>query len=243
LLHNLIANICPYLPALAASSPIYEGKLGENVDNRLTFYMLNQKEVPSVTGDVIPEYVSSFSEYRIKIIEKYSSDMAEAGADQLILHQDWVNSRGAVFRFDRKAIEIRLMDEQECVKSDVALSCFTRALLRGLLEEEADLLPHELLVKDFGSIMTEGLNANTLHPKGHTARQVCRHLLRVAEKNASEEEKKYLPIVQKRIERGNLSEMIREEVKKKAQKTDLKEAVINVYSKLAESLIDNQSYF
>jgi gamma-glutamyl:cysteine ligase YbdK (ATP-grasp superfamily) len=28
LLHNMISNICPYLPALSASSPIFEGKFG-----------------------------------------------------------------------------------------------------------------------------------------------------------------------------------------------------------------------
>jgi len=75
-LYNLLANVCPYLPAFLASSPIYEGRLGEDVDNRLSFYKLNQREVSPVTGDVVPEYVSSFNEYRQKIIEKYSSEMA-----------------------------------------------------------------------------------------------------------------------------------------------------------------------
>lgn len=243
LLHNVLANVCAYLPAIAASSPIYEGKFGKDDDNRLNFYMLNQKEVPSVTGDVVPEYASSFSEYRKEIIGKYSSDIARKGADKLILNKDWVNSRGAIFRFDRRAVEIRVMDEQECVRSDVALSCFIRALARGLLEREAELLPHEVLVKDFNSIVAHGLNAKTLHPSGHTARQVCQHLLRIAQESALEEEKKYLSIVQKRIQCGNLSEIIRERVGKKVQKTDFEEAVVNVYSQLTKRLMDNQPYF
>jgi gamma-glutamyl:cysteine ligase YbdK (ATP-grasp superfamily) len=243
LLHNLLAVACAYLPALTASSPIYESKIGEDHDNRLKFYMSNQVEVPSVTGDVIPEYVSSFSEYRTKIIEHYTSDMAHAGADQLILHKDWVNSRGAVLRFDRRAIEIRVMDEQECIKSDVAASCFTRALVRGLLKEEAELYPHEMLVKDFNSIVAHGLNARTLHPHGGTARQVCQHFLRIASDNALEEEKEYMSIMQKRIESGSLSELIREGVEKKAQKTDLEEAIVSVYSKLIRSLVNNEPYF
>ena len=37
LLHNLLAQICAYLPAITASSPVYEGKFGKNVDNRLHF--------------------------------------------------------------------------------------------------------------------------------------------------------------------------------------------------------------
>jgi gamma-glutamyl:cysteine ligase YbdK (ATP-grasp superfamily) len=242
-LHNLLANVCPYLPAFTASSPIFEGMFGKDVDNRLHFYKLNQREVPSVTGDVVPEYVSSFSEYRERIIEKYSFEMAQAGAEELILHKDWVNSRGVIFRFERKAVEIRVMDEQECIKSDVALSCFIRALLRGLLNENVQLLPHEVLVKDLNSVIARGLEADIGPPDGRTAPKVCQHLFQIAQENASEPEKKYLPIVKKRIDSGSLSDRIHERVEKKAQKTDFKEAVVSVYSKLAESLMDNQPYF
>jgi gamma-glutamyl:cysteine ligase YbdK (ATP-grasp superfamily) len=243
LLHNLLANICPYLPAIAASSPIYEGGVGKYVDNRLHFYKENQIEVPSVTGDVIPEYITSFKQYRREIIDRYSHDMAAAGTDRLLLGKDWVNSRGVIFRFDRKALEIRVMDEQECVKSDVALSCFIRAVLRGLMIEKTELLPHEMLTRDFNSVVSDGLDAQLQNPSGRTAREACRSLLQIAFKNASEEEKKYLPIVQKRIEQGNLSEILRDRIQRKSRKTNLKEAVVSVYSRLAESLVDNQPYF
>lgn len=243
LLHNLLANICPYLPAIAASSPIYESKFGENIDNRLHFYMLNQKEVPSITGDVIPEYIYSFGQYGRDIIERYSSDLANAGVNKLLLHKDWVNSRGVIFRFDRKALEIRVMDEQECIKSDVALSCFTRAVLRGLMREKIEFLPHEILVKDFNSIIASGLNSKVSHPYGSTARQVCQRFFNIAWANATEEEKRYLPTVQRRIEYGSLSEIIRKRIHVKMQKTDLREAIISVYSMLIKSLKDNQPYF
>lgn len=239
-LHNFLANVIAYLPALTASSPIYEGKFGRDVDNRLRFYKLNQREIPSVTGDVIPEYVSSLIEYRQRIIEKYSSQMAEAGADKLMLHKDWVNSRGVIFRFDRKAVEIRVMDEQECIKSDVAISCYIRALLRGLLVENIQLLPHEILVDDYNSIVAEGLKAC---PTGRPARNICQAFYEIAWKNASKEEKKYLPLIKKRIDKGNLSETIRLAVQKKAQKTTMKEAIVSIYSKLWESLIQNQPFF
>jgi len=243
LLHNLLANICAYLPAICASSPIYEGKLAKNVDNRLFFYVQNQKEVPSITGDVIPEYASSFKQYRKEIIEGYSSDLADAGAEESLLYKDWVNSRGVIFRFDRKAVEIRVMDEQECVKSDVALSCFIRAVLRGLMRETVEFLPHEILVKDFNSVVVDGLKAKVLHPHGSTARKVCQHFFKIALENATKEEKKYLPIIQKRIERGSLSEIIRNRILIKAQKTDFREAIIYIYSRLIKSLMDNQPYF
>jgi gamma-glutamyl:cysteine ligase YbdK (ATP-grasp superfamily) len=243
LMHNLLASLCAYLPAIAAASPICEGKISPNVDNRLFFYRLNQQEVPSVTGDIIPEPVSSFAQYHQDIIGRYSQDLAKAGAEKTILFKEWVNSRGVIFRFDRSALEVRVMDEQECIKSDVALSCFVRAALRGLMAEHAEPLPHQLLVKDFNSVIADGLNAKVLHPEGTTARQVCQYLFNVASENAEEDEKKYLWIIQKRIENGSLSDIIRARVVKKAQKTNLEEAIISVYSTLINRLANNQPYF
>jgi gamma-glutamyl:cysteine ligase YbdK (ATP-grasp superfamily) len=243
LLHNLLAGLCAYLPAISASSPIFEGTIGPNVDNRLYFYKINQREIPSITGDVVPEYAYSFEQYRKEVIGHYSQDLTKLGAGKTILSKEWVNSRGVIFRFDRSALEVRVMDEQECVKSDVALSCFIRAALRGLLAESAEPLPHQLLVKDFDSIMANGLNAKVLHPKGETARQMCQHLFKLALENAEEDEKKYLWIVKKRIEDGNLSELIQTRVLKKAQKTDLKEAILGIYLTLIKCLSDNQPYF
>jgi len=241
--HNLLANLCAYLPAIAASSPIYEGKLGPDVDNRLQFYGVNQKEVPSVTGDVIPEYAVSFSRYRRDVIVHYSEDLAKAGAEKAILWREWVNSRGVIFRFDRSALEVRVMDEQECVKSDVALSCFIRAALRGLTAGKDELLPHDSLVHDFNSVVREGLNAEVSHPAGKTARQVCQSYFDLALENADADEKAYLWVVKKRLENGSLSEVIRDRVLRRAEKTDFHEAIVNVYSELVKCLIDNEPYF
>jgi hypothetical protein len=242
-LHNTLANLCPYLCAISASSPIYESKLGEEVDNRLRFYWENQKEIPSVTGDIIAEYASSFGQYKKDVIGRYSNDLARAGANKLLLNKEWVNSRGVIFRFDRKAIEIRIMDEQECVKSDVALSCFIRASLRGLMNQQPELLPHAVLVQDLKAVMTNGLGASVYHPQGRTARHVCEYYCNLAQANASEDEKKYLSTVRRRIESGNLSEILRERVMKRSQRTSLREAIVDVYSELSDSLAKNQPYF
>jgi carboxylate-amine ligase len=241
-IHNLLANLCAYLPAITASSPIYEGKAGPDEDNRLQFYKVNQKEIPSVTADVIPEYAASFSQYKHDVIARYSEDLARAGADNTLLGREWVNSRGVIFRFDRSAIEIRVMDEQECVKSDVALSCFIRAALRGLIARKAELLPHDLLVHDFNAVIKEGLNAKVSNPHSKTAKQVCQNYLDLAFEWANADEKKYLWLIKKRLENGNLSEIIRERVLRRAEKTDSHEAIVNVYSKLIKCLFDNEPY-
>ena len=241
-LHNLLMGLCTYMPAISASSPVYEGAFGSNVDNRLFFYKENQREVPSIIGDIVPEPVFSFSQYKEDVIGKYSEDLAKAGAGKSILFKEWVNSRGVIFRFDRKALEIRVMDEQECIKSDVALSCFVRAAVRGLIAEEAEPLPHNVLVNDFNKVIAKGLDAKVEHPEGKTARHVCQYYYKLALENAEEDEKNYLWLVKERIEKGNLSNLIRERITTKAQKTDFVEAIRIVYSTLIKCLADNQPY-
>jgi len=241
-LYNALASVLPYLPAIASSSPIYESRVGEFLDNRLYFYEINQKEIPSITGDIIPEPVGSFEEYEKSTVRRYSEDLAKVSAPKCILNKEWLNSRGVVFRFDRRALEIRIMDEQECVKSDVALSCFIRALLKGTLRESDQQTPHQVLVENLNAIIKDALDAKVSHPKGATAREVCRYLLKVAEKAASKEDRQYLWVVKKRIEEGNLSNLILRDVTKKMQKTSPEEAMFSVYSALTKCLEENKVY-
>ena len=242
-LHNTLNNILPYLPALAASSPIFETKKGDYMDNRLHFYSMNQREVPSITGDVIPEHVNSLEEYEKATVNRYSDDLCKLGASRCLLNKKWLNSRGAVIRPDRKAIEIRILDEQECVKSDVALSCFIRAVLRGMMNDETyPAISHKILVQNLNHIIKDGLDARVQHPAGNTAKRVCQHLLKIAYENANEEEKEYLPLIKQRMDSGNLSQMILRDISKRTQKTDISEAIFDIYSSLADCLTNNRVY-
>ncbi len=241
-IHNQLANICTYLPAITASSPIFEGNFGPDLDNRLQFYKVNQKEVPSIAGEVIPQYVSSLSQYKREVIGRYSADLAAAGANKTLLNREWVNSRGIIFRFDRCALEVRVMDEQECVKMDVALSCFIRSALRGLITSNVELSPHEVLVRDFNAVVKDGLNAEVSSPHGKTARHVCEYYYKLAVEHADADEKKYLPLVRRRIQEGNLSELIRARVQSRAEKRVFHEAIVDVYSTLINCLCANEPF-
>ena len=241
-LHNALAHLCTYLPAISASSPICESQLTSYIDSRLYYYKKKSLEIPSIAGEIIPEYISSFDQFQREVSGRYSRDLSKAGVS-IEDFADYVNQRAAVFKVARKAIEVRVMDEQECIKSDVALGCFVRSTIRGLTSTKSETLPHTLLVNDFNSIIAKGLEAKTLHPEGNTARQVCQYFFNIASKYANENEREYLWIIEKRIKEGNLSELIRKRVLKKTQKTTFDEAVISVYSKLVECLADNQPYF
>lgn len=241
-LHNALVNLLPYLPAIASSSPIYESKVGRFIDNRLYFYGISQREVPSVTGDVVPEYVSSLEEYRRHVIGTYTRDLEKAGAPGFLLNKDWINSRGAIFRFERRAIEIRVMDEQECIKSDVALSSFIRALLRGWMSNGFNPQAHEALVKNYQSVVREGLMADVRHPAGRKARDVCLNFLDTARDNATDEERNYLSLIEKRITDGSLANLILRDVVRSAVEKNFHNSVLEVYSSLIKCLRENRPY-
>jgi gamma-glutamyl:cysteine ligase YbdK (ATP-grasp superfamily) len=241
-LHNAIVNLLPYLPAIASSSPIYESKVGRFNDNRLYFYGISQREVPSITGDVIPEYISSLEEYRRRVISTYTRDLEKTGAPSFLLNKEWINSRGAIFRFDRRAIEIRVMDEQECIRMDVALSCFVRALIRGWMRNGFTPQFHETLVDDYQSVVKEGLEARVKHPAGQTARDVCLNFLDTMRDNATSEERDYLGLIEKRITGGNLANLILRDVVRSAAEKNFRDSVLEVYSSLIKCLRDNRPY-
>jgi glutamate---cysteine ligase / carboxylate-amine ligase len=52
-----------------------------------------------------------------------------------VLCHEWLNSRGAIARFDRNAIEIRVVDAQECPRADLAIAAAAAAVVRALYFE------------------------------------------------------------------------------------------------------------
>lgn len=132
-LHAAIRLLLPILPAIAASSPASDGALTGWLDTRLEYYRNNQKIIPSITGQVIPEPVFSEAEYEREIYQRLRRDIAPHDPDG-VLEAEWLNSRGAIARFDRNAIEIRVLDIQECPLADVSLAVLICAVLNGLCE-------------------------------------------------------------------------------------------------------------
>ncbi len=133
-LHAAIRLILPILPALAASSPIQEGRITGTPDNRLAHYRVNSAKLPALCGRVIPEPVYSQSDYRQAIFDPIREQLAPHDPEGLLL-AEFSNSRGAIARFDRGSIEIRLLDIQECPSADLAIVKTLVALLKELVAE------------------------------------------------------------------------------------------------------------
>ena len=133
-LHAAIRLVLPLLPAIAASSPYFEGKKGPCMDNRLDFYRKNQARVPEIAGLIVPEAVFTKAAYEQEIFAKINKAIAPHDTGKILQHE-WLNSRGAIARFDRNAIEIRLIDIQECTAADIGVAAFVISLVKNLYEE------------------------------------------------------------------------------------------------------------
>jgi gamma-glutamyl:cysteine ligase YbdK (ATP-grasp superfamily) len=133
-LHAAIRVLLPLLPALAASSPYMDGKKSAYLDARLETYRTNSRRVPSVAGVVIPERVFSQQEYEEQLLGRIYRDLAPHDPEGVLRHE-WVNARGCIARFDRMALEIRVLDVQECPKADIAIAAAVSGVVRALVDE------------------------------------------------------------------------------------------------------------
>ena len=136
-LHAAVRLVLPILPALAASSPCADGRLTECMDYRLEVYREHQNLLPSSVGECIPRPSASPSEYRAQILAPMYREVAEYG-DGGVLQHEWLNVRAAIPRFERNAIEIRVLDVQECPTADLAIAAAVVALVRRLYDDMPD---------------------------------------------------------------------------------------------------------
>jgi glutamate---cysteine ligase / carboxylate-amine ligase len=130
-LHAAIRVLLPILPALAASSPLMDGRPAGLMDARLSVYEQNCRRIPAATGRVVPEPVFSSAEYHRLILEPLYAEVAPFDVEG-VLQEEWLNSRGAIARFERNAIEIRVLDVQECPQADVAICALIADVLESL---------------------------------------------------------------------------------------------------------------
>jgi gamma-glutamyl:cysteine ligase YbdK (ATP-grasp superfamily) len=141
-LHAAIRMVLPIIPAIAASSPIVEGRSTGLMDTRMDVYRGNSRRIPSVAGSVIPEPVFSRHAYHTEILERIWADLAPHDPEG-VLRFEWANSRGCIARFDRSAIEIRVIDAQECPAADLAVCGavvgVVKALATGVLGDQQEM--------------------------------------------------------------------------------------------------------
>jgi carboxylate-amine ligase len=233
-LHAAIRVILPLLPALCASSTVLEGKITEQLDARMWYYKHNQKAIPSITGMIVPEAVSTQEEYEKEIYSKIASDIQPYNEND-ILEPVWVNSRGAMARFDRGSVEIRVMDIQECPAADMAIQQFVISALKKLVSVDLKAIKTEVLATKLDEVVYNGMDTLVND----------REWLAVFDINKTSSVRDILgslsgkePVTQTILQQGSLSTRIR-----KSLNGDLsKKSIHNTWHRLSECLERNHMF-
>lgn len=247
-LHNVIRLILPLIPALAASSPFLDGKATGLLDSRLYYYCRNQKRIPSIAGDLIPEFIVSEEQYQKEILTPMYRDIKPYDPKGILQHS-WLNSRAAIPKFDLKAIEIRVTDNQECPEADIAIAKAILAILDHWhnhshyhLDKPCDTLR---LKHIFDLSLTKGMTSEVsdkellrqwqLPLQPCSIRNIWSSLIDTVSSALSQKEQIALEVI---LKQGSLSERILAAAGAQATHDELR----HVYQQLAHCLISNQQF-
>lgn len=251
-LHAAIRMMLPIIPAISASSPILDGKISGYQDTRLEVYRHNQDKVPRVAGKIIPEAVFSRHDYEQQILKPIYKDIAPYDPEG-ILQEEFLNSRGAIARFSRNAIEIRLLDIQECPLADLAVLQAVVAVIKALAAErwvtiyELKLWDENRLAALLLAVIKDGQEAVLADPgfmrcfgfggsENATVGAIWEHLAaQLLDQNGQPQVAQAMNII---LSRGNLSKRILEAVGVNPSEQDIRK----VYRQLAVCLNDGRVF-
>ncbi|WP_207430424.1 carboxylate-amine ligase [Sabulibacter ruber] len=251
-LHSVIRLVLPLIPALSAASPVLDGKVSGLLDTRLEVYRTNQQKLPFIAGKVVPEAVFSQAEYEAQIFQPMFRSIAPYDPEG-DLQEEFLNSRGAIARFSRGAIEIRIIDNQECPLADIAIVALVSEVLKKLAAREwstfedqqkmdTDYLASVFLSSLKNGPKTEVENADYLRLLGISQekanlKEIWQHLWRQVQGEAV-----FTPTISQAIEtivqQGSLAERILQALGREPSLERIKD----VYRKLADCLAQNQLF-
>lgn len=249
-LHTAIRLLLPLMPALTASSPILDGRPTGWLDARLNVYLHNQDRLPALTGRLIPEQVESEREYEERIFAPIMAAIAPFDP-QGIMDKYFLNARGAIARFDRGAIEIRILDVQECPLADCSIAGLIIETLRGLVAAsrsefalqglvETEMLRELFLhvIKDGGEAVIENvdyLRLFGLPRKGMRVSEIWQSLYERYSSSFALAARASLELI---LDQGCLSTRIVRGLQGDYRRENLRE----VYRRLADSLKNNRIF-
>ncbi len=247
-LHNAIRLILPLIPALAASTPFLDGQKTGYKDSRLLFYGKNQLSIPAITGKLIPEFISSEDQYRKEILEPMYQAIRPFDPEA-ILQYEWLNSRAAIPKFEMKAVEIRIIDSQECVQADLAIAQAIFAILKNWQQQLPYYLDYPCDTQRLRALYDQTIkNGFEVHiddselfeqwrlPKRSSS---CKHIwAQLIERVANELDKETQRTLEYILSKGNLSERLLEACGVDSSKEKLKQ----YYRQLSNCLLNNQLY-
>ena len=242
-LHAAIRLLLPLIPAIAASSPYLDGKYTGFKDARIEVYRHNQDKVPEIAGLVIPEKAYTYDEYNTQIFDKVKKAIAPHDPEHLLNHF-FLNSRGAIARFDRGAIEIRLVDIQECPNADIAIAELEIATLKAIAGKDLRDFDTERLAalllattRDAENTVIDWPEFLAVFGMEHkcTAGELWKHVFKAVRGKLTEVSANTL---EQMLARGTLSSALHRALGDRPSRKDF----VREYAKLADCLAHNRLY-
>lgn len=251
-LHAAVRILLPLLPALAASSPVLENAYTGSLDTRMQHYARHCAQVPTLTGRLIPEPIFDEATYRKEVFSGIAQDIRPHDPEG-VMQVEFLNARGAIARFDRGSIELRLMDVQEYPAADVAICAGVTAVLRAMCQEKwssgiaqrehpteslVQILnstsqdAEQAMIEDSAFLAHFGVNKSRI-----SARRLWAKILAEVRSSDTSLDGLFAPL-QVILESGSLASRIR-----RALGPDFsKEQLFDVYSELADCLVRWESF-
>jgi len=242
-LHAALRVVLPLLPALAASSPVVDGVRSPLACHRMEVYRTNSTRVPMMAGLVVPEPIYTRADYEREVLGRLYEDLRPLDPEGVLRHE-FANARGAMARFDRGAIEIRVLDIQECPLADMAIAVLVTEVVRVLVDQRWSGLEdqksldtealHDVLlattrggedaaIRDRKLLTTVGINCDQV-----SAGDLWRTLLEaVLPDNPT-----WTPLLERILQAGTLSTRIRAALPEDPSRSDLRAC----YTELADCL-------
>ncbi|MEO8066589.1 MAG: glutamate-cysteine ligase family protein [Flavobacteriales bacterium] len=249
-LHAAIRVLLPILPAMSASSPFVDGKAGGSLDMRLQCYMRGHEKLPQLVGPMIPEALFNQEDYYREVFAPIAQALAVYDKDQVLDHHS-ANRRGAIARFDRGSIEIRVIDMQECPGADLAIAELVCATLKSLCTgqwmssyvqrawHESDLLAifKDVIVKAGAATIsnTEYLRMFGIDQEKATVNAIWQKLFEEVSAGLSPSCQEHIRFI---LDRGCLASRI----SKRAGKSPDHQRLLEVYTDLAACLAGDKAF-
>ena len=250
-LHAAVRMVLPIIPALSASSPLLDGKHTGFLDSRMEAYLHHQERLPALMGSLIPEAVFTQEDYYREVFDPIGRALAPFDTEHVMDHH-FANSRGAIARFDRGAIELRVIDIQECPGADLAIAELIMVLCRAMTKGrwtstslqrawgETDLLPIFLqTIKDAGKAVIANkdylLMFGVMKEQRMTAQRLWEHIVQELRGELSEEAR---AVIDHLLAKGCLAQRILARTGRKPSADRIRQ----VYIELAACLQDDRLF-
>jgi carboxylate-amine ligase len=202
---------------------------------------------------VIPEAIFSKRNYLNTVYEKIKADIAPHDPDH-VLNPIWVNSRGAIPRFDRGSIEIRLMDIQECPTADMAIISLVIETIKAFVKEKFISLDEQMKMRTdpmaglFERCMVSGQKTEVSNPEflkafgmagdSATAIAIWKNVMDRLVKSGNTSLEKWKPELSVILNEGTLADRILKSIGDDVSEVSIK----NTYRQLCGCLEQNKMF-